>query len=333
MTLPGPWKATATAGPPPPKPAPLRQPFVYGTLRTGDIGYHMVKGRTLSERVTTVPAYELWVTHDTTWPWAVPSNYYSRRLVGQVMEFPASRLSTEIARLDVYEGYTPGGDISKMRYHRVATTTTDGAPVWIYEATPRLASFAKTNGYRVINGDWFDKRTSNRSYTLSAPRLQMQSGQAPLTAGAIIDVESASSATTCTSELGTLTDGQFLTLDVDVQAPGSTTEGYVGVFPESFVALDSRGLPFVPFTENAKFCNATSDQLQAFVDDGETASGTLVFEGDIAELYWVDVQGNLHLVWEASPQPAPSPSGTPSAEPTDPADLTQPAEPTHSAGR
>lgn len=325
MTLPGPWKATTTAGPPAPAPKPpqLRQPFVYGTLRTGDRGYHMISGRVLSERRATVPGYQLWVTHNGTWPWAVkaPSTY---PLVGQIMEFPESTLATNIARLDVYEGYYPGRDINTMRYHRVATTTSAGAPVWIYETTPRQAQWVVQNGYRVTNGDWFNqvRAYSSRSMARSAPQPYSLAPQgSAISADEVISIDEAIASSTCTSDLGTLTDGDFLKLQITVDAPVGTTNGYVAVPAESFVAVDSLGRPIAPFDEDAKFCSATSDQLFAFVDDGTTATGTLTFSGDIAELYWIGDDGLPQLVWSKDGEPTEPAT----QEPSVPAPTTEPA--------
>ena len=337
MTLPGPWEVTQAAGEPAPKPQPPRQPFVYGTLRTGDRGYHMVQGRTLSERKTTVPGYQLWVTHGGTWPWAVKASS-SVPLVGQIMEFPKSTLATNIARLDLYEGYSPSGDTNTMRYHRVPATASSGEPVWIYETTPRQAQWVVRNGYRVTNGDWFRQvraysdLSSGQDLLESAP-LPSQGESTPVSGAVTIDGAIVSN--TCTSDLGTLTGGTFLELDITVDAPHGTQYGYVSAPAESFVAVNSLGLPFSPFDEDAKFCSATSDQLIAFVDDGITASGTLTLSGDIAKLFWINDAGLPELVWSKNGMPtqlAPAPASIEPAptepEPTEPA-LTEPepAEP------
>lgn len=332
MTLPGPWEVTQAAGEPAPKLQPPRQPFVYGTLRTGDRGYHMVQGRTLSERKTTVPGYQLWVTHGGTWPWAVKASS-SVPLVGQIMEFPKSTLATNIARLDLYEGYSPSGDTNTMRYHRVPATASSGEPVWIYETTPRQAQWVVRNGYRVTNGDWFRQvraysdLSSGQDLLESAP-LPSQGQSTPVSGAVTIDDAIVSN--TCTSDLGTLTGGTFLELDITVDAPHGTQYGYVSAPAESFVAVNSLGLPFSPFDEDAKFCSATSDQLIAFVDDGITASGTLTLSGDIAKLYWINDAGLPELVWSKNGMPtqrAPAPASTEPA-PTEPAPTEpEPAEP------
>lgn len=316
MTLPGKWKATTVAGPPAPKPQLLRQPFVYGTLRTGDIGYHMVQGRVISERKDTVPRYALWVTHKGTWPWAIPSAT-SRPIVGQIMEFPASTLAANLTRLDVYEGYYPNRNINTLRYFRNAATTTSGKPVWIYETSPRQAQWVVRNGYRVSNGDWFNQ--------IRATSLRSASGGLWVSpdAEAYVQVDKATEITTCTSELGSL-DGQFLHLDLTATAPASTEQGYISVPAESFVAVDSDGNPFAPFDESARYCSAMNDQLIAFVDDGVTASGTLTLSGDIAELYWVNDDGEAVLIWSKNPAQLSQPSTEPTKDPT--AEVTEPAE-------
>lgn len=308
MTLPGRWKTTTVAGPPAPRPSMLRQPFVYGTLRTGDRGYHMVRGRVLSERRATVAHYALWVTHNGTWPWAIPSPT-SRPIVGQIMEFPASTLSANLTRLDIYEGYYPGRDINTMRYFRNAATTTDGEPVWIYETSPRQAQWVVRNGYRVTNGDWFNQV---RAY---AARSAMGGGGMWDSPGAESNVlvNAATELTTCHSELGSL-EGQFLHLDLSATAPESTEQGYISVPAESFMAVDSQGNWFAPFDESAQFCSATNDQLIAFVDDGVSATGTLTLSGDIAELYWVNDDGDPILIWSKNPVASSQTSETTPAE-------------------
>ena len=329
MTLPGQWEATTPAGPPAPQPQPARQPFVYGTLRTGDRGYHMVQGRTISEHRTTVPGYQLWVTHGGTWPWAVKASS-SSPLVGQIMEFPTSTLATNIARLDLYEGYTPGGDINTMRYWRAPATSSTGLPVWIYETTPRQTQWVVANGYRVSNGDWFNQARGNTRLQRDLSSTQLQGENGARATGGVVTVDEAVVANTCTSDLGSLTDGQFLELDITVDAPVGTTSGYLAVPAESFVALDSRGLPFSPFDENAKFCSARSDRLIAFVDDGTSASGTLTLSGDVAELYWINDDGLPELLWTKDGGPTqlrpdkPAEPTVPPAEPADP--LAEPTE-------
>ncbi|WP_164712313.1 FG-GAP-like repeat-containing protein [Trueperella bialowiezensis] len=328
MTLPGPWEVTAKAGPPAPRPRPkpaprpkLRQPFVYGTLRTGDIGYHMVKGRTVSERYATVPGYQLWVTHSGKWPWAV-KGAASRPLLGQVMEFPASTLDANLRRLDVYEGYYPDRPRNSMRYWRAPATTSDGAPVWIYQTTDRQARWVTRNGYLVHTGDWF---AQGRSGFRSTPKL----GAASIATDIPVTVTQATPSVGCTSDLGTLTDGDFLEVDFTVTAPDSTEEGYVSVPAESFVAIDSRGFPVNTFDEDAKFCSAREDDsLISFVDDGTTASGTLTLSGRIAQLYWIDDSGTAHLIWANNlPTPSPAPATTEPADDPTPLESSEPLEP------
>lgn len=318
MDLPGAWEATSVAGPPYQRPAEARQPFVYGTLRTGDWGYNaVVKGRTISEQVATVPGYTLWVTHNGKWPWAITASS-SSTLVGQILEFPPSTLAANVLNLDKWEGYIPGADPDTLNYVRVATTTTYGDPVWIYQTTPRKAQWAMANGYRVLNGDWFNQ-TRARMMMPGSPLYGMQG---PLAVdNSVVSVDNATKLTQCTSDLGSL-NGTFLKVNFTVKAPAGSELGYVSVPAESFFAVDREGNEIDPFTNEARFCSASNDQLAAFVNDGTRASGQLTFSGDIAELYWVNDAGELVLIWRDDDVPA-----APLApETSSPADEEQPTE-------
>lgn len=81
LSLPGVWESTASqpipdAGPlpkPTPPPQTRNQPFVYGTLRTGQRGYEMIlKGKTTSEPKTTVSARSMYTKVGGACPYSVP---------------------------------------------------------------------------------------------------------------------------------------------------------------------------------------------------------------------------------------------------------------------
>ena len=129
--------------------------MVYGTLRTGQPAYHVVQGRFSLNVVSRASALELWVTDHPSpsypvWPWALPG---TTGMTGEMLFFPQSRYSAEVARLDRWEGYTPGGDPRNMNYVRDKARTTHDRNAWVYIATPCRQTYAKNYGTKVTSGD------------------------------------------------------------------------------------------------------------------------------------------------------------------------------------
>lgn len=129
--------------------------MVYGTLRTGQPAYHVVQGRFSLNVISRASSLELWVTDHPSpsypvWPWALPG---TTGMTGEMLFFPQSRYSAEVARLDRWEGYTPGGDPSSMNYVRDKARTTHDRNAWVYIATPWRQTYAKNYGTKVTSGD------------------------------------------------------------------------------------------------------------------------------------------------------------------------------------
>lgn len=128
--------------------------LVYGTLRIGEEASHVYSGRTTSRSLDTAPDLELWLTNTAIragWPWALPG---SSGLVGEKLRFPSSTYNNEIRRGDAWEGYVPGGDVSKMNYTRSLHCTTANDFSWVYVATPWRQQHTKQYGWKIPSGDY-----------------------------------------------------------------------------------------------------------------------------------------------------------------------------------
>lgn len=160
----GDWDGNGTATPgvhrapkPPAKPSlPSQVPvMVYGTLRTGQPAHSVVQGRFNLNVLGRAPSLELWVTDHPypsypVWPWALPG---STGMTGEMLFFPSSRYNAEVARLDDWEGYTPGGNPNQMNYIREQRATNQNKNAWVYVATPWRQTYAKNYGTKVVSGD------------------------------------------------------------------------------------------------------------------------------------------------------------------------------------
>jgi len=129
--------------------------MVYGTLRTGQPAHSVVQGRFNLNVLGRAPSLELWVTDHPypsypVWPWALPG---STGMTGEMLFFPSSRYNAEVARLDDWEGYTPGGNPNQMNYIREQRATNQNKNAWVYVATPWRQTYAKNYGTKVVSGD------------------------------------------------------------------------------------------------------------------------------------------------------------------------------------
>lgn len=129
--------------------------MVYGTLRTGQPAHNVVQGRFTLNVLGRAPSLELWVTDHPypsypVWPWALPG---STGMTGEMLFFPNATYNAEVARLDNWEGYTPGGNPNTMNYIREKRATNQNKSAWVYVATPWRQTYAKNYGTKVVSGD------------------------------------------------------------------------------------------------------------------------------------------------------------------------------------
>lgn len=131
--------------------------FTYGTLRQGAVAHHQLGGYNHIQSGKVV-GEELWMFPSSagrvsTWPWAVPGSS-SARLVGDIVNYPASTASANLARVDRYEGAAAAHE-SARNYNRVLRQTEEGMSVWVYESTSWRQAYLRSSGYMVPSGDWF----------------------------------------------------------------------------------------------------------------------------------------------------------------------------------
>ena len=128
--------------------------FVYGTLRTGQMGERVVRDDVVNKSVAQLPGYDLWISRSPAgggpWPWIVPG---SGSTTGEILYFNPQRAAQALARADSWEGYTPGGNVNAMNYSREVVMSNQGY-VYAYVATPNRQAFIRSHGTRVASGDY-----------------------------------------------------------------------------------------------------------------------------------------------------------------------------------
>lgn len=326
LHLPGPWPSVASTPMPDPGPLPQptqtrTQPFVYGTLRTGQRGYEMIlKGKTTSEPKTTVSARSMYTKVGGAYPYSVPSSA-SSHIVGQEMWIRDADYWSVLARLDSYENYDPSKPLTNQAYYRTTHTTARGTKVWIYDATPRMADYLRRYGVKIPSGDWFNR---------TIPRMGgARTGPVADNSAVEFAVENISRSATCSNEFGTFNAerGEFVSIDVNVKFLGSEKADYLPVSPENLTVIDASGKPIVATSAAAVDCMAGSELPDAFIDAGATTRGTLVLDINPASLQGATASYSplpgVNLSFELAPDmaadtaPAPTDEPAPDSEETD----------------
>lgn len=128
--------------------------FVYGSLRTGQSGYHLLAGRTVSQTGTRMPGLDLYRRSGSAYPYAVPNEANAAGIVGEAMDIAPSLYASTVVSLDRYERYDPGLPPENQIYVRELRTTHEGRAAWVYVAGPRQAQYLRSVGILVTSGDF-----------------------------------------------------------------------------------------------------------------------------------------------------------------------------------
>lgn len=130
---------------------------VYGTLRHGQSAYFLIKGKTSSEKRTTVVGHNLFLRRDKTWwSYMVPGTTKGRVVVER-MRFKPSLHTTTLKNMDSWERFDPSKPLDNQNYNRKLVTDASGARVWAYVASKKMASYMKKSGIRVASGDYLKR--------------------------------------------------------------------------------------------------------------------------------------------------------------------------------
>lgn len=150
---------SAPRPPEPPKPpAPTQYPLaVYGTLRNGQSAYFLLKDKTTSEVTVRVNGYGLWLRPGYSW-WSfmIPSTS-SDSVVVERMKIRSSQYASTLREVDEWERYDPSKPLASQNYNRKLVTDRQGVRAWSYIAGSQMASYVKSNGTKIIGGDFLKR--------------------------------------------------------------------------------------------------------------------------------------------------------------------------------
>lgn len=268
--------------PPPPKPkppiSPRTQPFVYGTLRTGQVGYNRLLAGNLDRKyLTNAPGYDMYVKPNSWFPWAVTAAA-SHRVIGEEMWIRDDRYWTVMANLDNYENYNPNKPVSQQAYVRVKTKLARGSTAWIYQASPHMRDYLVRYAIRIPSGDWL-----NRGPASLAPQLLKDQNESGLKGQSIaeslgITVNDVQVNDRCQSMVGEIAaeDGMFVTLHVEVDPSADfelANSAYLPVLAENFSLSTSSRV-----SEAAHVCMTNHAAPDAFVPAGGHSEGIIVLD-------------------------------------------------------
>ncbi len=128
--------------------------FVYGSLRAGQSGYHLLAGRTTSQADSRMPGLDMYRLSGSSYPYAVPNDANASGIVGEVMQIAPGLYSDTLARLDRYERYDPTQPPTNQTYVRELRQTREGLPSWVYVAGTRQAQYLRSSGILISSGDF-----------------------------------------------------------------------------------------------------------------------------------------------------------------------------------
>lgn len=268
--------------PPPPKPkppiSPRTQPFVYGTLRTGQVGYYKLLAGNLDRKyLTNAPGYDMYVKPNSWYPWAVTAAA-SHRVIGEEMWIRDDRYWAVMANLDNYENYNPNKPISQQAYVRVKTKLARGSTAWIYRASPQMRDYLIRYAIRIPSGDWLNRGARSVGPQLLAERSDAVQGDTSLTDSINIAVTDVQVSDTCQSMVGEMhaEDGTFVTLHVSVDVPADfevANSTYLPLLAQNFsLPTGSR------VSEAAHVCMTNHAAPDAFVPAGGHSEGIIVLD-------------------------------------------------------
>lgn len=128
--------------------------FVYGSLRTGQVGFYLLDGRTTQQYLTRMPWLDLYRSLTSSFPYAVPNGSNTTGIVGEVMHVVPDLYASVLRSLDTYERYDPRLPPDNQIYIRELRQTREGVQSWVYVAGPRQADYLRSNGILITSGDW-----------------------------------------------------------------------------------------------------------------------------------------------------------------------------------
>ncbi|WP_417218679.1 SH3 domain-containing protein [Arthrobacter sp.] len=130
---------------------------VYGTLRHGQSAYFLIKGKTSSEKRTTVVGHNLYLRRDKTWwSYMVPGTQ-TGQVVVERMKFKPSLHTATLRNMDSWERFDPKKPLDNQNYNRKLVTDASGAKVWAYVASKKMATYMKKSGIPVASGDYLKR--------------------------------------------------------------------------------------------------------------------------------------------------------------------------------
>ena len=151
--------STPPRPPEPPKPPqPSQYPLaVYGTLRNGQSAYFLLKDKTTSEVTVRVNGYGLWLRPGYSW-WSfmIPSTS-TDSVVVERMTIRSSQYASTLRAVDEWERFDPNKPLASQNYNRRLVTDRQGVRSWSYIAGAQMASYVKSNGTKIIGGDFLKR--------------------------------------------------------------------------------------------------------------------------------------------------------------------------------
>lgn len=130
---------------------------VYGTLRHGQSAYFLIRGKTSSEKRTTVVGHNLYLRRDKTWWSYMVPGATKGRVVVERMRFKPSLHTSTLRNMDSWERFDPSKPLDNQNYNRKLVTDASGAKVWAYVASKKMASYMKKSGIPVASGDYLKR--------------------------------------------------------------------------------------------------------------------------------------------------------------------------------
>ncbi|WP_417235141.1 SH3 domain-containing protein [Arthrobacter sp.] len=130
---------------------------VYGTLRHSQSAYFLIKGKTSSERRTTVVGHNLYLRRDKTWWSYMVPGARTGKVVVERMKFKPSLHTATLRNMDSWERFDPKKPLDNQNYNRKLVTDASGAKVWAYVASKKMAAYMKKSGIPVASGDYLKR--------------------------------------------------------------------------------------------------------------------------------------------------------------------------------
>lgn len=134
--------------------------FVYGTLRQGEVRWHVIEHLVTASESAALPGAQLYTVGS--WPFIVLNeDDTENKVVGEVITVDDKDLQQLLMTLDGIEGYypsSPDGSLFIRKELDVITDTGETVRAWVYVGGTELRLAARGRRYRQIDsGDWKDR--------------------------------------------------------------------------------------------------------------------------------------------------------------------------------